>query len=156
MSDQTALPPEIVLREGAVADACALAELDIRCFAIPWSEQAFAADLNDCGKTCYYVLEKEGKLIGYGGWWRVVDEAEIMNIAVDPHYRRRGLAMVLLAALVRQAQKEGLTAMTLEVREGNHPAIALYSRFGFEKAGLRREYYADNKENAIIMLKKLN
>jgi ribosomal-protein-alanine N-acetyltransferase len=58
--------------------------------------------------------------------------------------------------LCKAAQKEGLTAMTLEVREGNHPAIALYSRFGFEKAGLRRAYYADNKENAIIMLKKLN
>jgi ribosomal-protein-alanine N-acetyltransferase len=133
-----------------------LAELDLKCFAIPWSEASFAADLADLEKAFYLAWEFEGKLVGYGGYWRVLDEGEIMNIAVAPEWRRRGLAAGLLQGLIRQAEIEQLRCLTLEVREGNLAARALYNRHGFVEVGLRRNYYADNNENAIIMLKNIN
>ena len=145
-----------VLRLAVAEDSRLLAELDLKCFAIPWSEAAFAADLADSNKAYYLVWEYEGRLVGYGGYWRVLGEGEIMNIAVAPDWRRRGLAAGLLQALILQAEHERLSCLTLEVREGNLAARALYNRHGFVEAGLRRNYYADNNESAIIMLKNIN
>ncbi len=149
-------PCQPVLRRAIASDSQMLAELDLKCFAIPWSEASFAADLADLEKAFYLAWEFEGKLVGYGGYWRVLDEGEIMNIAVAPEWRRRGLAAGLLQGLIRQAEIEQLRCLTLEVREGNLAARALYNRHGFVEVGLRRNYYADNNENAIIMLKNIN
>lgn len=149
-------PCQPVLRRAIASDSQMLAELDLECFAIPWSEASFAADLADLEKAFYLVWEFEGKLVGYGGYWRVLDEGEIMNVAVAPEWRRRGLADGLLQGLIRQAEIEQLRCLTLEVREGNLAARALYNRHGFVESGLRRNYYADNSENAIIMLKNIH
>ncbi|NLW11517.1 MAG: ribosomal protein S18-alanine N-acetyltransferase [Clostridiaceae bacterium] len=152
MSEQT----QPVLRRAEPADSRRLAELDQQCFAIPWSEASFANDLADPERAYYLVWEDEGVLVGYGGYWRVLGEGEIMNIAVAPNWRRRGLAAGLLPELIRQAEQEQLSCLTLEVRESNLAARALYSGFGFVETGMRRNYYADNNENAIIMLKNIH
>lgn len=149
-------PEGFLLRTGGLPDAQSMAVLDALCFTIPWTEEMFCQELSVHNQAHYLVLEQEkAGVIGYGGYWQVLDEAQIMNIAVHPLWRGHGLATVLLTTLIDLARKSDLKWMSLEVREGNEPARRLYSRLGFEQVGLRRGYYADNGENAIIMLKNI-
>lgn len=157
------------LRFATPEDAPALALLDQDCFVIPWSEASYQNDLLNPDRTCYLVwsiLEMENRfmqsaatgnpIVGYGGFWQIDGEAEIMNIAVHASWRRRGLAADLLEELIKQARKRRLRQISLEVRADNLPAQALYHSFGFESAGRRPKYYADNGEDAIIMLKNIH
>jgi ribosomal-protein-alanine N-acetyltransferase len=97
--------------------------------------------------------ESNDKLVAYGGIWVVLDEGHIMNIAVHPDYRRGGLASMILLEMLKGAREKGATRFTLEVRKSNEPAIALYERFGFKKAGYRKGYYKEENEDALIMWK---
>ena len=169
---------KIVLRTASASDAEALAELDRICFSVPWSRQSFEADLADFDNHVYLVWEAgfsglsaasgfadtvgeindmdvERLIIGYGGFWQIIDEAEIMNIAIRPEWRRFHLASELLKTMISIAGTRNLKSMSLEVRTGNDAALALYRGFGFKQAGMRRKYYSDNEEDAIIMLKKI-
>jgi ribosomal-protein-alanine N-acetyltransferase len=122
-------------------------------FPITWSKDSFEKELDN--KFARYVVAAKGDIVvGYGGMWIIVDEAHITNIAVHPEFRGNGIGSVILEALIEICTLEDVTAMTLEVRKSNHIAQALYGNYGFAAEGLRKGYYEDNKEDAIIMWKR--
>ncbi|MEG1931146.1 MAG: ribosomal protein S18-alanine N-acetyltransferase [Anaerovorax sp.] len=130
-----------------------LAQLDKLCFAQPWSRASFQKEIEENQLALYLVAEIDGETVGYAGLWKVGDEGHITNVAVHPHYRKRGIGKALMAVLVDFTEKQGVNFYTLEVRASNEKAIGLYKQFGFEAAGLRKKYYGDNQEDAIIMNK---
>ena len=103
----------------------------------------------------YMVMERGGRILGYGGMWMIVDEAHVTNIAVSEAYRGQGLGKRLLRELMRTAQWLGAVRMTLEVRVTNEIAKSLYERMGFYASGIRPNYYSDNMEDALIMWAEL-
>lgn len=131
-------------------DAKQLAELDRRCFSVPWSEQSF---LDECKNKLanYFVAKDNDKIIGYAGFWQVADEGGITNIAVDKEYRRKGIAKKLIEEMIKSAKEKDLSLLTLEVRKSNLPAISLYEKYGFKSLGIRKNYYKEPTEDAIIM-----
>lgn len=124
-------------------------------FKIPWSTESITEELTQNEAAIYFCAEAGGRIIGYAGMWQVCDEGHITNIAVHPEYRRSGVGNSLLEALLSEAKVCGIRALTLEVRDSNYNAQALYKKHGFEPAGKRKSYYADNNEDAIIMWRKL-
>ena len=99
----------------------------------------------------FLIAEENGKLLGYVGMMHVLDEGYISNVAVAPEARRRGVAGALIRELLRRAEEKELSFVTLEVRESNAAAIALYERFGFRSVGRRKQYYEAPREDALLM-----
>lgn len=131
------------------------AEIERLCFSDPWSEKMLAEHLaNPCSLTLAAVGDT-GRLLGYVGLLAVVDEGYITNVAVRPDCRRQGVASSLLQALEARGRARNLTFLTLEVRQSNAPARALYEKLGYLQAGLRRNYYENPREDAVIMTKTL-
>lgn len=126
------------------------AALEKVCFSMPWSEELLRRALADPHQLWLGAVTGE-RLLGYAGMQTVLDEGYIDNIAVDPAFRRRGVASALLGRLIEIARGEGLAFLTLEVRKSNLGAIALYERFGFRRVGRRRGYYEKPREDAILM-----
>src|SRR5690606_10055377 len=120
-------------------------------FTTPWTEEAFINELTNNMFAQYMVMEYQGKVIGYGGMWIIVDEAHITNIAILTPYRGQGLAKRLMHELQKTARFLGAVRMTLEVRASNEIAQRLYRRYCFEAAGIRPGYYSDNQEDAGMM-----
>lgn len=162
---------EIRIRVATEEDIDAMTELDATCFSAPWSRASFEAELTT-NQLAWYLIAEElipsfedtedesygdahegrvGLLIGYAGLWAIEDEGHITNVAVHPDYRRMGLGSILVDMLIAQTRKEGLRRFTLEVRVSNRAAISLYEKFGFVSAGIRKGYYEDNNEDAMIM-----
>ncbi|WP_153124587.1 ribosomal protein S18-alanine N-acetyltransferase [Peribacillus tepidiphilus] len=125
--------------------------LERRSFTLPWSREAFYNELNHNQYALYIVLEDEGKIVGYCGAWIVIDEAHITNIAILPEYRGRRLGEALLRKMMDIAIERGAKVMTLEVRVSNIIAQSLYEKLGFQKGGIRKRYYTDNGEDALVM-----
>ncbi len=125
--------------------------LENRCFVDPWSPDALEQELASDRLRLPLVAEAGGKIVGYLMAWKIVDQLHVLNIAADPDYRRRGVGTALLRTAAGKATDMGLVEITLEVRESNNEARAFYLRHGFVATGLRRSYYADNGEDAIIM-----
>jgi len=120
-------------------------------FTIPWTKNAFLHELQN-NKFAVYLSAKMGdRIVGYAGMWKIFDEGHITNVAVHPEFRRMGIGSMLLERLINLAKRDGITKMTLEVRQSNKAAQALYKKYGFKAAGIRKEYYADNGEDAVIM-----
>lgn len=138
------------MNEGHVAQVAALEKL---CFSDPWSETSVASEL-DNPLSLWLIAEEEGTVLGYVGSQTVLDETDMMNIAVRPECRRRGIAAALIGELVNQLRAHGSHVLRLEVRESNVPAIALYESMGFTQLGLRKNYYRNPKENALILGKE--
>lgn len=132
----------------------AVAELEKICFADPWSELSIASELKNALALWLVALDGE-RLMGYIGSQAVLGEADMMNVAVDPAYRRQGVAETLVIALADQLVKKGNESLTLEVRVSNAPAIGLYEKLGFAQVGLRKNYYRHPKEDALILRKQL-
>ena len=131
------------------------AEIERLCFSDPWSEKMLAEHLaNPCSLTLAAV-DGVGRLLGYVGLLAVVDEGYITNVAVRPDCRRQGVASSLLQALEARGRARNLTFLTLEVRQSNAPARALYEKLGYVQAGMRRNYYENPREDAVIMTKTL-
>lgn len=120
-------------------------------FTLPWTETAFRNELTNNLFARYMVMEYEGNPIGYAGMWTIVDEAHVTNIAILKAYRGRKLGDRLLDELMNAASTIGMLRMTLEVRVSNTVARSLYEKKGFISAGLRKGYYSDNHEDAMIM-----
>lgn len=139
------------IRDMRAEDVSGVLEVEQECFTLPWSRKAFEAELDDNDLAHYLVMENEGRIIGYAGVWIVLDEAHVTNIAICQNYRRRGLGERLLVELIRSAKQYGALSMTLEVRVTNSAAQKLYEKLGFVKRGIRRQYYSDTKEDALIM-----
>ncbi len=131
----------------------AIAGLEKLCFSDPWSEKSIETELS-CRLSCWLVAMEGETLVGYVGSQTVIDESDMMNIAVHPDFRRRGIAEALVAGLEEQLRQRGSKALTLEVRDSNAPAIALYEKLGFTQVGLRKNYYRNPTEDALILRKE--
>lgn len=128
----------------------AAAELERACFTHPWTEKQLAEDLDNELLTLLAAEGADGTLLGYGEVRTVVDEGTLERIAVAPQYRRRGVAEAILRRFLRDGRKK-LAFLTLEVRVGNTPAIALYEKLGFRVVGRRKNYYRELHEDALLM-----
>ncbi len=132
-------------------DCRELAELDKKCFSVPWSEQSFLEETKN--QLATYLLAKEnGKILGYCGFWRVSGEAQVTNIAVLPEYRRNGIGKRLAEEMLKICADD--EQIVLEVRKSNSAAISLYKRLGFIEAGIRKCFYHDPEEDGITMLRR--
>ena len=129
-----------------------VAAIENDCFSHPWSRRSLESELQN-ETSRFLVAVEDGKVIGYIGMSAVIDEGYLFNAAVDSHYRKKGVGSALVRELVTWCQKHDFAFLTLEVRESNAPAIALYSRFGFVRVGERKNYYSDPAENALLMTK---
>lgn len=127
----------------------AVAAIEKRCFSNPWSETAVNAELeNHCSEI--YIALVDGTAAGYANIYTVLDEMDIVRVAVLPEYRRQGIAAEMLKTVL--AEKQG--TVYLDVRESNHPAISLYKSLGFVDTGVRKNYYTNPTENAILMMRE--
>ena len=130
-----------------------IAELEKICFSDPWSEKSIASELDN--KLAFWLVAAEGDTVaGYIGSQTVIDETDMMNVAVHPDFRRQGIAEALVNTLVENLQKMGSRCLTLEVRASNVPAIALYEKLGFVEIGRRKNYYRNPREDALILRKE--
>ena len=132
----------------------AVAELEKQCFSAPWSERSIASELGN-EYSLWLVEEIDGVAVAYVGSQACPPEADVMNVAVAPAYRRQGIGEGLMVALMDALRQRGMESLTLEVRASNGPAIALYDRLGFAQVGRRPNYYTDPREDALIMRKEL-
>jgi ribosomal-protein-alanine N-acetyltransferase len=119
-------------------------------FTTPWSREGFVNEMKN-ELSQYLVLVHDGKIIGYAGMWIIVDEAHVTNVAILNEYRGQKLGEQLMTALIERAKERGALSMTLEVRESNRVAQGLYAKFGFVSRGVRRKYYTDTQEDALVM-----
>ncbi|OBA08103.1 ribosomal-protein-alanine N-acetyltransferase [Paenibacillus polymyxa] len=126
-------------------------EIEHEAFTLPWTEEAFRNELTMNHFAKYMIMELNGRAIGYAGMWTIMDEAHITNIAVREAYRGRKFGDKLLDELMLTASYLGMERMTLEVRVTNRIAQGLYEKKGFKPAGVRKGYYSDNNEDAVIM-----
>ncbi len=141
------------IRRMSEEDIAVVAKLEQQIFSSPWSkdsiEKAYQLEEN-----IYLVAEVEGIITGYCGIWTSFETADLCNIAVHPDYRRKGIAGEILKQAFQLCQQRQIEQMLLEVRESNKPAIVLYEKYHFEKIDIRKGYYRNPIENAIIMQRK--
>ena len=123
-------------------------------FSIPWSRESFEKEIVDNNLAIYLVAKVNEKAVGYIGMWKVLNEGHITNVAVHPEFRHQGIGDQLVSELLSLCEKENIDLVTLEVRKSNKTAIGLYEKHGFVAEGIRKAYYQDNKEDAIIMWKR--
>ena len=116
-----------------------------------WSKESFFNELNNQLAKYYCAFNEQGELVGYCGCWQIMEEAHITNVAVSPNFRRQNIGEALLIAIIKSCYKEMVKYLTLEVRVSNEPAIKLYEKYGFKSLGVRKGYYQDNNEDALIM-----
>ncbi len=133
-------------------DVDAVAEIDRESFAVPWSRDAFVREVTENRCARYLVAREDGAAVAYGGMWLVMDEGHVTNIAVKRSARGRGVGEALARTLMQLAADTGIRYMTLECRRSNLAAQSLYRKLGFQEVGLRKRYYADNGEDALVMV----
>ena len=146
----------VELRRLVLDDLDKIDEIEHRSYPTPWSRSMFAGELAKPSSICLGAFDvdgEEGTLCGYLIVSRYVDAWHVMNVATDPDHRGRGIATMLLERLFELTADDARRGYTLEVRVSNATAIGLYERLGFESRGIRRGYYTDNREDALIMWK---
>lgn len=143
---------DLTFRPMAAADLDRVLAIERAVFAAPWSRRSFEAELEG-GASVPWVAERGGEVAAYLISWRVADELHIGNIAVAPALQRRGIGRELLAFCLAEASSRGIGYATLEVRVSNDRAIKLYEAFGFRPVAMRRSYYSDTGEDAIVMMR---
>jgi ribosomal-protein-alanine N-acetyltransferase len=127
-------------------------EIEAEAFAVPWPRDAYRTELEENRLACYLAArDDDGQVVGFAGMWVIFDEAHITTIAVDRTRRGQRVGHRLLLGLIERAVARGARWMTLEVRPSNRTAIALYRKFGFRDVALRKRYYSDNGEDAVVM-----
>jgi ribosomal-protein-alanine N-acetyltransferase len=141
----------VQLRRLEDGDLDAVDEIERASYPTPWSRAMFAAELQKPSSLAIGACLESGELVAYAIVSRYVDAWHVMNIAVAPNFRRRGVAKTLLERVFEITAADGQRGYTLEVRVSNAEAIRLYERVGFEARGIRRGYYTDNREDALIM-----
>jgi [ribosomal protein S18]-alanine N-acetyltransferase len=128
----------------------AILDIEKKTNSAPWSEKSFRNEITN-PHAIFLTAILDGKIIGYGGIWLVVDEAHVTTIAIEESLRGQGAGRRLMVELLTRAKKAGMECSTLEVRASNEPAIKLYEALGYETSARRKGYYPDNKEDAIVM-----
>lgn len=141
----------ITFRYMEIKDIDDVLKIEHESFAVPWSREAFINEIEVNRFAVYVVLEDGGKVVGYCGVWVIVDEAHVTNIALLPEYRGKKLGEALLIQVIEVTKKMGAIKMTLEVRVNNHVAQGLYRKLGFQDGAIRKGYYAETKEDALVM-----
>ena len=141
---------KIICREMTGQDLAEVAVIEAMIFNDPWTREGFEGALATPGNL-YITACLEERTVGYCGLYRSFEEGEIVNVAVHPDFRRRGIGEEMMRFLIRKGKEQGITRFILEVREGNESAIALYRKLGFSCLGLRKDFYEKPRENAWIM-----
>ncbi len=141
----------VIIRGMTEKDIDEVLEIEKEAFETPWSRDAFVLELIKNQLAKYIVADKDNKIVGYGGLWLILDEGHITNIAVRASFRGQGIGNLLLEKLIDICEEREINNMTLEVRKSNLVAQALYKKYGFLDCGIRKGYYTDIKEDAVIM-----
>ena len=144
---------DIITRAMEVKDLDQIMVIELESFTTPWTKESFRVEIQENGLAKYFIAEINGKVVGYGGIWLILDEGHITNVAVAKEYRGLGVGNKLVEALILYCKSKKITNMTLEVRESNLVAQNLYKKYGFLEYGIRPNYYADDNEDAVIMWK---
>nr|WP_186428955.1 ribosomal protein S18-alanine N-acetyltransferase [Clostridium sp. BSD9I1] len=144
---------EIEIRVADLEDIFSIYEISTLCFPISWSITSIKGELTSNTHARYVVAVENDIVVGFAGLWIIVDEGHVTNIAVHPDFRRKGIGTLLMDKLMFISKNENLIGLTLEVRKSNLSAQNLYKQFGFIEEGVRKNYYSDNGEDAIIMWK---
>jgi len=158
----------ITLAPMDVADISQVAVIDRFSFPIPWPPDAYRKEILGNAHAHFFValngetrgwrhwfgLKAQRNVIGFAGYWFIIDEAHISTIAVHPHWRGKGIGDILLRGMIEHALDLNAVEATLEVRAGNKIAQNLYCKFGFEEVGRRKNYYRNNGEDALLMTAK--
>lgn len=144
---------KVLVRLMQAEDAAAVAQIEAQLFSRPWSEQSFQS-MSVRPETLFVVVQSEESIIGYCGLMLVQGEGDITNVAVSAYMQGRGIGESMLQVAMEWAEKKGVKEFTLEVRVSNTPAIALYKKLGFETEGIRRNFYEEPMEDALIMWKR--
>ncbi|WP_404451220.1 ribosomal protein S18-alanine N-acetyltransferase [Virgibacillus necropolis] len=142
---------DLVIRPMELTDIGAVVEVEKASFATPWTEDIFYQEVVVNQFAHYFVVEVDGVIVGYAGLWIVIDDAQITNIAIMPSYRGYKLGEKLFQFTMQQAIHLGSNRLSLEVRVSNIIAQRMYRKFGLVPGGLRKSYYTDNKEDALVM-----
>jgi len=142
---------DVIIRRMTMADVPGVAAVEAATFPTPWSQSAFESEMRNVAAR-YLVAEKAGAIIGYAGAWIILDESHITNIAVLSDHRGQGIGRRLTEGLMSYLSNLGAAYATLEVRKSNAVAQSLYQSLGFIKLGVRKRYYEDNGEDALIMV----
>lgn len=140
-----------IIRKMEVADVEEVIEVEKASFTTSWTADIFYQEITENKYAHYYVLELDGKIVGYAGAWIVYEDAQITNIAIRPEYRGKKLGEKLFQFMMQLAMNEGAVRLSLEVRISNIVAQRMYRKFGLVPAGIRKSYYTDNNEDAIVM-----
>ncbi|MBP8614198.1 MAG: ribosomal protein S18-alanine N-acetyltransferase [Firmicutes bacterium] len=144
---------QVTISEMTPKDLDEVLAIESQSYPTPWSRRAFESELRDNVYAHYFVARHEDQIVGYFGMWIILDEAHITNIAVSPKMRRQGIGEQMLRFAFDKARELGASRMTLEVRVSNHQAQNLYRKLGFVERGIRKGYYTDTNEDALIMWK---
>jgi ribosomal-protein-alanine N-acetyltransferase len=150
-TDLAPAPFEVVIAPMRTKDLKGVLRIEEAVFPQPWSHRLFVEELAQRTSRAYRAAWVGRSIVGFAGQMSIDDESHVNNIAVDPAWQGRGLGAVILADLVRTALARGARHLTLEVRVGNDPAIALYRRFGMAPVGIRRNYYPVTGDDALVM-----
>ena len=131
-------------------DVPAIMVIERECFAVPWRESAYLTEI--ANRSAYYIVACiDSEIVGYGGQWVIIDEAHITTLGVSKTHREQKIGEQVLVAILDEAIRHNARRATLEVRESNTAAQSLYRKYGFQPAAIRRSYYTDNQENALVM-----
>ena len=142
---------DVTIRQATAEDVDDIYEIETLCFPDPWSRDALIYELEENPRAFYIVADLDGQVVGYAGLWWIEDEGHITNVAVKPGFRNRRIGAGIIGVMLDFTSKEGILHHTLEVRRSNEPAISLYEKFGFRTEGVRKKYYLNNGEDALIM-----
>ena len=140
----------MVIRRMTLEDVQGVYEISESSFSESWTLESIQKETRN-PVASYFVAERDGNVVGYGGLWHVLDEGEVINIAVNKPFRRQNIGEKLLQALFKEAGAYNLSVIHLEVRESNTPARRLYEKFGFKEIAKRKGYYHQPTEDAVIM-----
>lgn len=146
------MPNDCRIRRMTLNDIDTVASIEEATFPTPWSRDSFRQELERNVAARYLVAEKDGRVIGYAGAWIILDESHITNIAIEESCRGHGYGRALTAALMQYLSNLGASYATLEVRRSNLRAQNLYQSLGFVQLGVRKRYYEDNREDALLMV----
>ncbi len=144
----------MILRPMIAEDLEQVVEIEKASMPSPWSKELFEEELKR-DRARYFVGEIDGQVAGYMGYWEAPEEAHIINLAIAPRFRQKGLGFQMMEYCLRFAYNQGARLATLEVRESNEAAQKLYEKMNFRIVAVRKKYYSDNEENAVVMLKDL-
>lgn len=145
----------VVYRKMMHDDVLSVHAIEVESFPVPWTLDSFYYELEENQFSHYLVAEEDDKIIGFCGMWLTIDAAQITNVAVSQSARGRKIGEALMVEAIRVAREAGMETMNLEVRVSNEVALNLYRKLGFMAGGIRKGYYSDNFEDALVMWVKL-